>query len=419
MLRYLFCVLLTFQQIFSIHYTFLPVRLRTIMAVVGLYMFIVDCKCFRISHRYIKQFQKLIFCLLLLFAVALLSSLINNSYDTFFIKFPVTIFISFASTYCYIKILRKVLNKDINFSILIKLFVGACILQCLLSLLIFVIPPFRNFIFNVVSQSEMDVYTLSLLYHPGEDVLFRFIPVGYNFWLIGTTFAVIIFFFSIILAECKEKKDVLLLLLCVFTILILGACISRTSLIGLPFFLLYIYNNKYIPFKTKHTVFKSFIGLFVIAIVASLFLVEKFPILEVAFERAFSIFYDSRETGKMPSIESMTGAAVVPTDLKTWIIGDALMADPEDPGASFYKGVDIGFLRIIFGIGIIGLIVYSWVQILLCRLSGFSKKQTFLLTVIYCAFMCKGIFSFDLLFAPFIMSHFMTFYKISNPMINK
>lgn len=406
MLRHLFCVLLTFQQIFSIHYTFLPVRLRTIMAVFGLCLFIVDSKSFRISRRYISRFQNLILCLLLLFVVALLSIFINNNYDPFFIKFSVTIFISFASAYCYIKLLRKVLKEDINFSTLIKLFVEACILQCLLSLLIFVIPSFRNLMFGIVAQSEMDVYTLSLLYHPGEDVLFRFIPVGYNFWLIGTTFAVIIFFLSIISAKCKEKKQVFLLLLCIFTILIFGACISRTSLIGLPFFLLYIYKSKTISFKTKHTVYKSFIGLLIIAIIASLFLVEKFPVLEVAFERGFSMFYDYKETEKMPSVVSMTGEAVVPTDLTTWIIGDALMADPEDPGASFYKGVDIGFLRIIFGVGILGLIIYSCVQIILCRLAGFSKNQTFMLFVIYCAFMCKGLFCFDLLLSPLIMSHF-------------
>lgn len=402
MLRFIICVLLTYQQLFSLDFIFLPIRTRMIMAILGTLMLIRDRKSFVIPRSYSKLLSRFVGTVSFLFLIALASCLINAAYDPFFLKFPIVLFISFASAYCYIKWIACIMKEKITKELLIKLLIGAALLQCILSVLVFILPPFRQFIFYLVPMNEMNEYAVNFNIHPTEDVLFRLIPVGYDFWGNGTCLAVIIFLMALLINGEKSGKVFVYLLIILVLITAIGAGVSRTTLIGIPFFLAYLVISKGNRDKKKY-LFSIIIGSIPIILFAYTWFLESNPLFEDVFERAFSVFYIFKESGEIQSVESMVGLAVIPTEVKTWIIGDGYMSDPLQPGTGFYKGVDIGIWRVIWGVGLIGLCIFSYIQYLYLKLAKYAKLEVIFLFLIYCAFMYKGIFYFDLLMSPFIM----------------
>ena len=402
MLKFIICVLLTYQQLFSLDFIFLPIRTRMIMAILGTLMLIRDRKSFVIPRSYSKLFSRFVGTVSFLFLIALVSCLINAAYDPFFLKFPIVLFISFASAYCYIKWIACIMKEIITKELLIKLLIGAALFQCILSVLVFILPPFREFIFYLVPMNEMNEYAVNFNIHPTEEVLFRMIPVGYDFWGNGTCLAVIVFLLAILVNKENSRRNSSIMLIILVFISAIGAGVSRTTLMGVPFFILYLLMSKGDK-KNKRYLLSIFIISIPLLLFAYSWFLESNPIFESIFERAFSVFYIFKETGEMQSVESMVGQAVIPFELKTWVIGDGYMSDPSQPGIGFYKGVDIGIWRVIWGVGLIGLFIFSYIQYLYLRLAKYVKLEALFLFLLYFAFMYKGIFYFDLLMSPFIM----------------
>lgn len=372
------------------------------MAVLGTVMLIRDRKAFAIPRPYSKLLSRFAGTVFLLFIVALFSCIINHAYDPFFLKFPLVLFLSFASAYCYIKWIVCIMKEQITKELIIKLLIGATVLQCLLSVLVFILPSFRELIFYLVPMNEMNEYAVNFNIHPTENVLFRLIPVGYDFWGNGTCLAVIIFLLAILVNSEKSRNVFIYLLIILVFITAIGAGVSRTTLIGIPFFLAYLLMSKGNRNNKKYMYSVILISIPIVQFAYTWF-IESNPLFEDVFERAFSIFYIFKESGEMQSVESMIGLAVIPTEAKTWIIGDGFMSDPLQPGIGFYKGVDIGIWRVIWGVGLIGLFIFSYIQYLYLKLADYVKLEALFLFLIYGAFMCKGIFYFDLLMSPFIM----------------
>lgn len=409
MFRLIIGILLTYQQIFSVDFIFFPIRTRTLMAVIGMYMLVRDWNSFRIPSGYSRILKNLLVAVGMIFSLAVVSSVINGVLDPYFFKFPIVLLISFASSYCFIKWLAYITGERLTMELLIKYFVMACLLQCVLSLLVFLFPPFRSFIFAIVPMNEMNEYAVNFNIHPTEDVLFRMIPVGYDFWGNGTTVAVIIFLMALLISFEKEQRKFFLQLLTLIFIIVIGASVSRTTLVGVPFFLLYMFMGNG-ERRNKRYILGMILMFIPIIILVYTWFLETYPIFESIFERAFSIIYIFKDTGDMQSVESMVGQSVIPTEFKTWLIGDGLMSDPLNPGTGFYKEVDIGVWRLVWGVGIFGLLLFSYIQYLYLRLARFDRLSVLCMFIIYCGFLYKGIFYYDLLMSPFIA---MTLYRIN------
>ena len=409
MFRLIVGILLTYQQIFSVDFIFFPIRTRTLMAMIGMYMMARDWNSFRVPSGYLRLIKNLLIAVGMIFSLAVASGLINGVLDPYFFKFPVVLLISFASAYCFIKWLAYITGEEMTMELLIKYFVMAVMLQCVLSLLIFLLPSFRDFIFSIVPMNEMNEYAVNFNIHPTENVLFRMIPAGYDFWGNGTTVAVIIFLMSILISFEKDQRTFIIQLISLIFIIVIGASVSRTTLVGVPFFLLYLFVGEGEK-KNKRFILSLILLLIPIFIFVYNWFLEEYPIFESIFERAFSIIYIFKDTGDIQSVESMVGHTVIPTEFKTWLIGDGLMSDPLNPGTGFYKEVDIGVWRLIWGVGIFGLLLFSYIQYLYLRLARFDRLSVLFMFIIYCGLLYKGIFYYDLLMSPFIA---MTLYRIS------
>ena len=102
---------------------------------------------------------------------------------------------------------------------------------------------------------------------------------------------------------------------------------------------------------------------------------------------AFEIFDKFRETGKLQSNSFDVTSEMwktLPSYIETWILGDAKY---EDENGGYYMHTDVGYLRVIFYGGIVGLFFYLYYIYKLIKLSylrsGRDENVKFLVILYY------------------------------------
>lgn len=191
----------------------------------------------------------------------------------------------------------------------------------------------------------------------------------------------------------KIKRIGLLKFLSVFAVLLLsGLIIARTSLLGLIGLLVFVDISRF-SFTTVSRIallflFFSILVLYGKQIVAALFGEE------VAFW-AFELSDSYSLTGKMESssMDKMWAMYdIVPDNSYTWVLGDGLMNNSDN---SYYKNTDIGYLRLIWSMGLVGLFLYIFMYYKFLRLLYMYNKENFtvclLLALLILSGMIKGV----------------------------
>lgn len=148
------------------------------------------------------------------------------------------------------------------------------------------------------------------------------------------------------------------------------------------------------------------ISVIIIIFCISSYVVTAFGEFETIFNFGFQMFISKQDTGEMQidSWDSMTSMYRFPADWDTWLIGDARWMNEKNTG--YYMGTDIGFIRMIYYFGLIGLFAYVIYNVSLMRaLFNFNIQLGKLLFVGLFLFVCivngKGfvdIFQFVILF---------------------
>lgn len=171
----------------------------------------------------------------------------------------------------------------------------------------------------------------------------------------------------------KKNKIHLYLYIGLFAFLfVTGLFVARTSLTGLISLLLLL-----TPFKKN---FGKVFAWILMAFMTLGFLQTQERMLEswgLQTNYAFEIFDNYRATGEFHS-NSYEGTKemwrTLPTDLKTWFIGDAKYVDDRIGG--YYMHVDVGYLRVLFYGGLVGLFLYLAYIFKLCKtISIRSNKE--------------------------------------------
>ena len=397
-MRYSICLLIYFFQLFSLHFIFLPVRIRTVFAVVGIFVIYRNKKFIKIPKIYYLKWRFLWILLFFLFIITLVSSVINSNFDSFFYRYPISIIMSFSSAYIYLMLIDKCYKKEIDAFFIKKLLVGACLMQCLISLLMFIMPGLKDVLLSVLSMTELGAQSME----SNVDNVRRLVSLGGGFFSCGTLLALGALLCATLLVRSKKIEAIRHFVVLVM-ILVIGSMIARTTLVGLFIAFAYVILETHSSIKHKLFIFLLVLLLSFLVITIYFVYLEGDPVFGLAFERGFSLFYDYQQTGEFTGLESYATNDIYPKTIKTWIIGDGLMSDPKDPDTSYYMGVDKGFLRLLFSLGLSGLFFYSLVQFSLCMLSSLTVLEVLLMFAAYAMFMFKGIFSFDIILAPLIM----------------
>jgi hypothetical protein len=189
-----------------------------------------------------------------------------------------------------------------------------------------------------------------------ENIKFRFVGFGPHFFGAG----VISGLGLILISSIFKNKNVNLFqtiyyLILFIVILFAGSIASRTTIIGFLisisnyFFKVNIFRLRNIPFIMGLSIFIFFIMNFINTNADSneLTALTKF---------GFEYYYNFKETGEFTtsSTENLKEMIKMPSSFLTYILGDGYFTDPNT--SFFYKGIDIGYLRLIYYSGIIGLL---------------------------------------------------------------
>ncbi len=155
-------------------------------------------------------------------------------------------------------------------------------------------------------------------------------------------------------------------------IFLVGMMMARTTLVGALLAISIILMPK--DFKATISMVKKrflFITLAFIAPIITILLLMNFSstfsmtfgrAIEYGFEMFVNYFaYGSFETDSTNELKTLY---VFPTEIKTYIIGDGYWAHPTDVG-QYYMNTDVGYLRLIYYFGILGLLTYLSMQMYL------------------------------------------------------
>lgn len=361
-------VIATSFYIFPFEFKVLP-GINTKMAMAGLGLIILF---FRLAKERGSLLNKNIFNLSI---IAIIVSLIgfasityNNTLDTAYATYIVSVWVWLAGAYTTIVAMRK-LHGGVSIVLVGNYLIAVCVLQCILAIMIDRIPIVFNLVntyignFGVGGSAEGFAES-GRLYGIGAAVDFagtRFVPV-----------LLIIAFFIVNLDNTIFRKYISVYIVSFFIIIFIGNMMSRTTTLGALMALVYwfyqfqICDGKFSRSMIRLWKYLLLLLITIIPIVIMLYNTNDFIHEKVrfGFEGFFSLFEKGYwETNSNNILKNMYR---FPESFRTWMIGDGYFDNPTgDPyyvgymWKGFYMGTDVGYLRFVFYFGLLGLLAIS------------------------------------------------------------
>lgn len=406
--------LLVFCFMFSIPFVFTAgIGTRALLGVFGLiYLLVRKLSVIRNILRsgkfYVeKHVLSIGFSLLAIALMAVITDLANGTSEKAFILYPISMILIFSGAYLVTDIMRRVYRR-LDFDLISSYFIRAVVVQLIIALLMFFVPTTKIFVAMVVKFDEI---ALSEMLNEGG---FRLMGLGIQFFMAGIVncFALLLIAFRL-KYYAKTFKSVFWLTISFIFVTAVGMMMSRTTMVGaglaLGMLILGLRVGS-IRFTKFFGAVKTIIILVVVAVPIFFSLSDdiKEP-LTSAGEYGFEMFVNYFETGTASTASSdqlKTMYDTYPQDISTWIIGDGWFADPNNEG-SYYMSVDVGYLRLVFYFGIVGLILFFNYQYQMLRYINYlteGKYKLLCLTVFVLLLILnlKGLSDFTQLLAIFL-----------------
>ncbi len=394
---------IVFSYLYSISYFFLPFNFPFIMGFVGIIVFLFNRKD---SIRYrgtITCFFKL---LSLPLFIAVLSVLINLSFDFDFVKLQITNYFYLFGAYLLIKTMRWG-ERTITPTTVINYFIVAAVVQCIITLMMFMNPSLANSLQALLQYN--DIATQSLDRTEGT----RLIGFGAYFFSSGLIhgFVLLLIVTRILLNKKNNVWTISILLFFWAFIVIVGAMLARTTLVGAAIsmaLLVYILLFKK-SFVSKR---KLFLG-FLLPLGMVLFVIMRFDSIsflgdfDAVMHFGFEMFYNYENTGSLGTSSSngmFENMLVFPDNFSTWLIGDGRWVDPSNP-YKYYMHTDIGYSRLLFHSGLTGLLFFFMYQYKMIKRTVNCAGFPYYIIVLFIIYMLvlnvKGFTDLLLYLAPF------------------
>lgn len=331
----IFSTFLFFIYIYPLYFNGIPLSSRIIYAIFGMGIIIYG--------RYIKL--SLLYPLkglIPIFAVSLLTGILNRTFDFSFAKYCISVLMFFFAAIFVYNILNTFLGKDkiLNIDFLVKLFIIIVTLQSIISILMFLIPGFTDTLYAIFSVPESEEATLE------DNIGMRLIGLGSYFFAAGVIHGLSLIFTVYLYLKNKINKKWIIVYIFNFFV---GLLMARTTVIGFAVSILFMViwkplNVFYIKQKFKWGIY--LVLLFVIALIGIIMVVD-----EKVLKWAFEFFYNYSDSGSFESSSTnrLKEMYVIPTNFFTYIIGDGKY---NLPNGDYYMSTDVGYLRLLYYGGI-------------------------------------------------------------------
>ena len=413
----LLLVLGLFFFLFSVKFTFLPTHSYQIVLLIAVFYVIVDYiknkkNLFNIS----SEFKSFIYLYLLLLFWIVISYCFNGFEDPYMIKKITILFVK--SILCSLIFVYIFLKFDISFKNLILYLQIIIFIQALFVILYFFSLDFKNWTLDFIPASgNLD---------PRVDFRSRGLMNGAS--ATGALMISLGLIFTAYLVVVSELKKFNFFYLSISFLLILTAIffIGRTGFlivpfVGLYFLVLFIYKKE---FRNNIKIFTAYlfgyliIGLIFLSILSYLNL---FSIDLTKFNTVLN-WVTNEINFKNGSVEVKTLTILsshwfIPDDIKTLLFGNPSSFDEERISS------DIGFIRILYGFGLIGSIIFYgfFIYIFLKMIKKLNKIEEkliiIILAILFIITEIKEPFLFKVSINSFILLLFL-FINL-NPLYNK
>ncbi|MCC8071801.1 MAG: hypothetical protein LIO90_08395 [Bacteroidales bacterium] len=297
--------------------------------------------------------------------MAWVSMVYNNTDDRAFASYLFSMWTWIGAAYLAVMSIRWT-HGHASLRLVALYLASVCAAQCLLALWIFNDEALKTLVDSIVSQDQEFLTRIHRLY-------------GIGAWLdpTGARFAGVLTIITVVLTTSKIRLtngEISLLIFSFITIAIVGNIIARTTTVGLIISLAYVVIIALIPALRRVSSPGRFSKplllalLIIVPATVGLYLSnrESEKLIRYGFEGFFSLVekgtWDVESNNDL--LRTYQNEEKVPTETKTFLIGDGYFARPQlNPyymGRSYdyYKGTDIGYFRYIFYFGAPGLLLY-------------------------------------------------------------
>ncbi|WP_291051438.1 MULTISPECIES: hypothetical protein [unclassified Empedobacter] len=401
--------IILFLYIYSIQFIGLPfgIGTRVVLAILGLCLFFLNIKK-KLSFN--SDFLKLMFILILLSLVSLFSTLVNITNDYQFVGYSFSLLLIFLASYFTFNffLIKKEVSSNNYFKVISEGIIYIVLIQSFLAFVMFFYSPVADFLNSIQVFIDLDKDKLE------EALELRLVGFGIKFFAFG----IVNGYALILLASLLKKENYtpskrVFLWLTYFVIFLIGMMAARTTVIGFCLSMLLYFNpfQKKIKIKTKDKwklIAYFILLLFLVYFVnISLFHSDNSKFNQL-FDFGFDLFINFFETGNAnsASLNQMNEMYIWPTELETYVIGDGrFMGVGSD---YYYKGTDIGWIRLLYYFGIPGTVIYFITHYFIIRKSIKRYpiyKVTFWMLLIYFFILnFKGFSDIIFLIIPFLLT---------------
>jgi hypothetical protein len=394
---------IVFLYVYDISFAIFPSILSTkaIIAILGFGIFFV--KLFQNGVKLkvnIILFKIGIVTALLMF-FSMLSILYNMTSDFEFLIYAYKVIGTIFAAYFIIQVMKKIKLNSSFFNIS-SLIVNVVLIQAFIASIMYLSPDAKYFLYSIqnIKVDFMLAFTS------------RFMGFGSHFFGAGIVNGMALILLAILLRHSTFKsREALLLSLKFFIIFIIGMALSRTTIVGFAIACIIIFLPKNLSFTISKNKLPFISILVFLPIILGLILKSNpvaFELISPALNFAFEMFVNLYESASFSTRSSdvMLQMYIFPDEIKTWIIGDGLYKNPFEE--EYYMHTDIGYLRLIYYFGILGLLVYFTLQyyLLVPALKIFKLNYSYIVFIfIYLLILnLKGVAQLTTISALYLMA---------------
>lgn len=405
-MRTIFKFLLLFLvlcMIYKPEFVFIPRSINSFFGVLGFMIYWFDQKGRKEvnSHTDIR-FGDVGKCYIPVLIMTVFSCLMNASTDFTYITYFISIFFAFYANYLIARLSHKIYGQ-FTLSIFFKYLIFAELVYLFLSLLMFIQPSANDMLLSLLRKDDLAKVALE------RTEGLRIQGFGASYFGAGIVNGLFLIFLAIYtsMRSISTKERVLYYLLYCF-VFVVGMMQARTTIVGAA---LGIWVMLCCSKGIKNWLRIAFTFILVIAVsVASFDLIARSVSFDIdtLYKFAFELFINYAENGEATT--SSTNRLwefydIIPTDFKTWLIGDAKLSS--DKGG-YYMYTDVGYFRYIFYFGVIGMLLMFLFNFQIFKLTilrnqlfgKYSKMMVYILFVYTLILNVKGIADLTYLVYP-------------------
>lgn len=283
------------------------------------------------------------------FLVAIVSSIVNSYSDYYFVRYSISVLCAYFSNYMLASLMFNI-HREVTVKLIIRYFVIINSIYLFIALMMFICPVIRDFFISKLNFSESDLASIE------RTEGLRLQAFGISFFNAGVIEGYISLLISLYIAFMEDKKNIrIIYILLLIVFFVISLMLARTSLIGSCMaFMVLIFANQRKFFSDVFWVVSLVFAFFLLFSKISINVSSDFDYM---INWAFEMFINFIETGHFETNSSnitLSMYSIIPDNIRTWLIGDGLWMDFY--GIGYYKGTDVGFLRIIWYFGLVGLL---------------------------------------------------------------